>query len=115
MKILLIFLSLLLHSTFISGANTLADPTKPASHKMLKGGDSASKASNKTLIVSAIMVSSHAKQAIINGKMFQEGQSVLGFQIVSIGNNQVKLTNSDGTKTLFVNNNNIKKDAQNGF
>jgi hypothetical protein len=35
--------------------------------------------------------------------------------VILISENHVVLDGSDGKKTLYVNNNNIKKDANNGF
>ena len=67
------------------------------------------------LKLSAIINNNQNKQAIINGVSFAEGQKVQGYMVVLISKNHVLLDGSDGKKTLFVNNNNIKKDTNNGF
>ena len=67
-----------------------------------------------TLTLTAIINNNKIKQAIINGKSFAEGQQVQGYRVIFISQNHVVLTGSDGKQTLFVNNNNIKKDANNG-
>lgn len=70
---------------------------------------------NMALSLSAIFITANAKQAVINGKSYSEGQVVLAYKIVSISPNKVELSGPEGKQSLFINNNNIKKDADNGF
>jgi MSHA biogenesis protein MshK len=97
-------------------AITLQDPTKPSLHKkMLNTGQNPSLSASKALKLTAIINNNQFKQAIINGRSFAEGQQVQGYKVILISQNHVVLHGSDGQQTLFVNNNNIKKDANNGF
>jgi hypothetical protein len=94
-------------------ADTVQDPTKPTGTRSVNS--SSKTLSSSKLILNAVMINPQSKQAIINGKGYVKGQSVLGFKVLSIDRNQVVLIGSSGKKTLFVNNNNIKKDVNNGF
>lgn len=97
-------------------ADTLQDPTKPSPNKSLyTAGKDSGILTPTTLKLTAIINSNQNKQAIINGKSVVEGQQVQGYQVILISENHVELNGSDGKQTLFVNNNNIKKDANNGF
>ena len=97
-------------------AITLQDPTKPSLHKqMLNTGQDPSLLTSKALKLTAIINNNQIKQAIINGRSFEEGQQVQGYKVILISQNHVVLHGADGQQTLFVNNNNIKKDANNGF
>lgn len=110
-RLLLILFSFALASV---QADTLKDPTKPTPSKVSSLGDGASEMS-KTLKLTAIIHSSRSSQAIINGQSFVEGQQVLGFKVTLISKNHVVVDSSEGKQTLYVNNNNIKKDANDGF
>lgn len=97
-------------------ANTLIDPTRPSPHKSMLNTDKNSKdMTSPGLTLSAIINNNHSRQAIINGISFAEGQQIQGYKVVLISQNHVLLDGSDGKKTLFVNNNNIRKDANDGF
>lgn len=97
-------------------AKTLQDPTKPSPRKSVANSDQSSKSTAKTgLKLTAIINHNQNKQAIINGRSFVEGQQVQGYELVSISQNHVVLNGSDGEQMLYVNNNNIRKDANNGF
>ena len=97
-------------------ANTLTDPTKPSPNKsMFNTGQNPEVMTKMGLKLTAIINNSQNRQAIINGKSFAVGQQVQGYKVVLISQNHVELHGSDGKQTLFVNNNNIKKDANNGF
>jgi MSHA biogenesis protein MshK len=97
-------------------ANTLQDPTRPSLSKSTSDfGDDPKNLVTEALKLTAIIHNNQNKQAIINGRSFTEGQQVQGFKVVLISQNYVVLNGSDGKQTLYVNNNNIKKDANNGF
>lgn len=97
-------------------AETLRDPTQPSSNKpMLESAQDSETLSEMALKLTAIIHNKDYKQAIINGRSFAEGQRVLGYKVVLISQNHVELVGSDGKQILYVNNNNIKKDANNGF
>ena len=97
-------------------AAPLKDPTQPSSSKsVLDSGQDPITKSTLPLKLTAIIHNKQYKQAIINGRSFAEGQQVLGYRVVLISQNHVELDGSDGKQTLYVNNNNIKKDANNGF
>ena len=110
-------LFILLFFSFASAqANTLQDPTKPSPNKsMFNAGEDPSTMTPMPLKLTAIINNSQNKQAIINGKSFAEGQQVLGYKVILISENHVILEDSDDQQTLYVNNNNIKKDTNNGF
>lgn len=93
-------------------ANTLQDPTKPSSSNT---GHDTNTLKSMALKLTAIINNSQNKQAIINGQSFLEGQQVQGYKVITISQNYVLLDGADGKQTLYVNNNNIKKDANNGF
>ena len=97
-------------------ANTLQDPTKPSQNKpIFNTGQSSSVLAHSALKLTAIINSNEYKQAIINGKSVAEGQQVQGYRVILISQNHVILDGLEGKQTLFVNNNNIKKDTNNGF
>ncbi len=97
-------------------AETLTDPTKPNPDKLIfNTNQDSTTAMTTALKLTAIIHNNQNKQAIINGISFAEGQQVQGYKVILISMNHVVLDGSDGEKTLFVNNNNIKKDANNGF
>jgi MSHA biogenesis protein MshK len=110
-------LILLLCFCFVSvQAKTLPDPTKPSPNKsMFNAGQDPSNMTKMALKLTAIINNNENKQAIINGISFVEGQQVQGYKVIFISQNHVLLDGSDGQQTLYVNNNNIKKDANNGF
>ena len=96
-------------------ANTLQDPTRPSQNKpIFNTGQSSSVLAHSALKLTAIINSNEYKQAIINGRSVAEGQQVQGYKVIFISQNHVVLNSSDGKQSLFVNNNNIKKDANNG-
>ncbi|MGK0380841.1 MAG: MSHA biogenesis protein MshK [Flavobacteriales bacterium] len=98
-------------------ANTLQDPTRPSQNKpIFNTGQSSSVLAHSALKLTAIINSNEYKQAIINGRSVAEGQQVQGYRVILISQNHVILDGLEGKQTLFVNNNNnIKKDANNGF
>ena len=95
-------------------ANTLKDPTQPKS-ALLGNGQDPNAMAKMALKLTAIIDNSKTKHAIINGKSFAQGQQVQGYKIIVISQNHVILDGSNGKQTLYVNNNNIKKDTNNGF
>jgi len=108
---------LLLYFCFVGvQANTLQDPTKPSPTKsVLNAGQDPSSLAPQALKLTAIINNDQNKQAIINGQSFSQGQQVQGYKVIFISKNHVLLDGSDGQQTLYVNNNNIKKDTNNGF
>jgi len=109
-------LLILFFSVATAQANTLQDPTKPSPNKSIfNAGQDSSTMIPMALKLTAIINNSQNKQAIINGESFSEGQQVQDFKVIFISQNHVLLQGSDGQQTLYVNNNNIKKDTNNGF
>ena len=97
-------------------ANTLQDPTKPSVNKLMSSNGSSKNAkSPSALQLTAIINNNQHKLAIINGQSFEEGQQVQGYSVVFISQNHVILNGLEGKQTLYVNNNNVKKDTNNGF
>jgi MSHA biogenesis protein MshK len=97
-------------------ADILTDPTKPSLNKsMFNPGKDSKTIITMALKLTAIINNKQNKQAIINGISFAEGQQVQGYKVILIGENHVELDGTNGKQTLFVNNNNIKKDTHNGF
>ncbi|WP_340676969.1 hypothetical protein [Paraglaciecola sp.] len=92
-------------------ADTLVDPTRPQN----LGKTMISEEQNNKMSLSAIFITANTKQAVINGNSYAEGQAVLAYKIVSISPNEVELIGPQGKQLLFINNDNIKKDADNGF
>ena len=81
----------------------------------LHGSMSLAGVKNMALKLTAIINSHQTKQAIINGMSFEQGQKVQGYKVILITKSHVVLDGSDGTQTLFINNNDIKKDIEHGF
>jgi MSHA biogenesis protein MshK len=97
-------------------ADTLTDPTKPNPNtSTFNTGNDPKAVMTMALKLTAIINNNQTKQAIINGRSFAEGQQIQGYKVVLISENYVILDGSNGKQTLYVNNNNIKKDANNGF
>ena len=97
-------------------ASTLKDPTKPSSSKpAINTGQGQNILTPLALKLTAIINNNQNKQAIINGESFTQGQQVQNYTLILISQNHVILKGSDGQQMLFVNNNNIKKDINNGF
>lgn len=92
------------------GAQGLTDPTRP--QNVSKQMD---EPQQNALSLTAIFISGNGKHAIINGKSYREGQVISGFEVLLISSNKVELSGPEGKQSLFVNNNNFKKDAHNGF
>ena len=70
----------------------------------------------KPLKLSATFINGQNKHAIINGISYKEGQSMHGFELITIAKNMITVKNIDGQKTFYVTNNfNIKKDTTNDF
>ena len=113
MKLLLLSLCF---SLFSAQADTLKDPTKPSPNKqMLNTGQDPTALTTTALKLTAIINNNQNRQAIINGRSFAQGQTVQGYKLLLIGQNHVVLHAPEGKQTLYVNNNNIKKDTNNGF
>ena len=94
----------------------LQDPTKPSVNKLMSNADTGKGAlAPSALQLTAIINNNHHKMAIINGKSFVEGQEVQGYSVVLISQNHVILNGLEGKQTLYVNNNNVKKDTNNGY
>lgn len=97
-------------------ANTLQDPTKPKPSSSLSNSDKGPKNPMQVALkLTAIIDNNQFKQAIINGRSVVEGQLVQGYKVVLISQGHVVLDGSKGKQMLYVNNNNIKKDTNNGF
>jgi MSHA biogenesis protein MshK len=96
-------------------AETLTDPTKPNPNKSIFNAKKDPKGVMTELTLTAVINNNQTKQAIINGRSFAEGQQIQGYKVILITKNHVVLNGTDGKKTLFVNNNNVKKDTNNGF
>lgn len=69
----------------------LVDPTKPPDLSQ-EGG----------LVLSAIMISSNHKLAVINGKILHEGDVINGLKIVNIAPNSVDLASPQEKITLLL-------------
>ncbi|MFT5840876.1 MAG: MSHA biogenesis protein MshK [Flavobacteriales bacterium] len=97
-------------------ASTLKDPTKPSPSKpVVSTGKGQNILAPLGLKLTAIINNNQNKQAIINGKSFTQGQRVQNYTLILISQNHVTLNGSDGQQMLFVNDNNIRKDINNGF
>jgi hypothetical protein len=111
------FLFLILFST-LSVSQVLVDPTRPSPGNKtisIPGQDPGSNGA-KPLHVSATFINGQSRYAIINGNSYKEGQSMHGFELISIAKNMITVKNADGQQTFFVTNSfNIKKDITNDF
>lgn len=92
-------------------ADAQVDPTRPVyDSKKMQDREQISE-----LQLSAVFISSNGKHAVINGKSYSEGESLLAYKVASISPNQVELVGPQGKQLLFIHNNNVKKEAENGF
>lgn len=110
-------LFLILFSALCVG-QVLVDPTRPAYSNNMIGMSGQDSDSNgpKPLKLSATFINGQNKHAIINGISYEEGQSMHGFELISIAKNMITVKNTDGQKTFYVTNSfNIKKDTTNDF
>jgi len=97
-------------------ASALKDPTQPNPSKpRFNSGQGQNLLAPLALKLTAIINNNQNKQAIINGKSFTRGQQIHDYTLILISQNHVVLENSNGQQMLFVNDNNIKKDTNNGF
>lgn len=90
-RILLLFFILLMS---LAVHAELQDPTRPADPEMVKGGN----VGLPTL--TAIMISSDRRTAVINGQVVKVGDEVAGMTIISIEPNSVQLEGTQGKITL---------------
>ena len=110
-------LFLILFST-LSVGQMIVDPTRPANSSSTAAmpGEDAGSNGAAPLKLSATFITGQNKHAIINGISYQEGQSIRGFELISIAKNMITVKNTDGQKTFYVTNSfNIKKDTTNDF
>jgi MSHA biogenesis protein MshK len=94
-------------------AKTLVDPTRPSAYAAQKKG--AVQNVKPEFVLNAVFINDKNKYAVINGQNYQEGQDVLGKRLILVTQNHVVLDAKTGKKTLFLNNDSIKKDINNGF
>ena len=105
------FMLLLLIATVPCFVHAQVDPTRPQHYsKKMQDGDQV-----REFVLSAVFISANSKHAVINGKSYSEGESVLAYKVTSIKPNQVELVGPQGKQLLYINNNNVKKEADNGF
>ena len=110
-------LFLTIFSTLCVG-QVLVDPTRPAlsSGNIALPGQGSDSNGAKPLQLSATFINGQNKHAIINGISYKEGQSMHGFELLSIAKNKITVKNTEGQKMFFVTNSfNIKKDTTNDF
>jgi len=83
----------------------LRDPTQPESASLV-----ATQPYQPGL--SAVIVSTDRRLAVIDGKIVREGQMVNGNTIISIQENHVKLHGANGDTTLFLTNQKVIQNEQ---
>jgi hypothetical protein len=108
----------LVFCNFVAAQQILVDPTRPYLNKHATVMDDVNSATlrGSNLRLTAIFSHKERRHAVINGKLYSVGQTILGHTLLSIDGNKVILQNSEGKQEFLVNNNiNIKKDIANGF
>lgn len=108
---------LLMFCAATTAEQELVDPTRPyvSKHATVIQNEGLNLVDDTQVMVTAIFISDRNKHAIINGKNYSEGQVVLGNKIISIEQDRVVLSDDDGSKELFINSHNVKKDVTNDF
>ena len=89
----------LVASVAVAQAQTLRDPTRPP-------GTSAIKAvpgfATGGLVLQSILISPERKAAVISGKLVTPGESVEGYMLVAIAENEAVLKNGDKVRRLHL-------------
>lgn len=97
-----LFLNLSLLIALVSplavSAFAIQDPTRPSNH--IKKNDAIEKASVVKQELTAIFFKDGKGSAIINGKLYRQGDNFSGSKIVTIKTNSVLLKNLDGYHRL---------------
>ncbi|MGS2721200.1 hypothetical protein [Paraglaciecola aestuariivivens] len=116
MKYVIMGLTLLFGSASLEAQEAI-DPTKPDLTSLVKNdkNNQLSMQKNQQLKLTAIINSEQQILAIINGKSVVQGQQIDGYEVLSISQNHVIIDGLEGKQTLYVNNNNVKKDTTNGY
>lgn len=80
-----------------AGAETLRDPTRPPGKSAVKGGPAPVPGG---LVLQSILNSPERKAAVINGKLVGPGESVDGFMLVGIAEDEAVLKNGADVRRL---------------
>jgi hypothetical protein len=87
----MVLITIILSLVPVLGVAELNDPTKPPDVAASSLG---------TLVLSAVIISPENKLAVINGKIFHEGDTVNGMKVISIEANSVDLASPQEKLTL---------------
>lgn len=87
----------LLASAVPAGAEQLRDPTRPPGKSAVKGGPAPVPGG---LVLQSILNSPERKAAVINGKLVGPGESVDGFMLVGIAEDEAVLKNGADVRRL---------------
>lgn len=92
-----IFINFILSFSLFAHSETLVDPTAPLNFQAKKVAKTYRAALPK---LQSIVVKTGEKQAIINNKAYQKGQSVNGYRVTHIDTDKVLLKYQNKTYTL---------------
>ena len=88
--------AVLLASVTAGWAEALRDPTRPPGRAAVKGAPAASGG----FVLQSILNSAERKAAVINGKVVNPGESVDGFMLVGVAEDEAVLKNGSDVRRL---------------
>ena len=83
----------------VAQAQTLRDPTRPPGTSAIKAGAGVATGG---LVLQSILISPERKAAVISGKLVTPGESVEGYMLVAIAENEAVLKNGDKVRRLHL-------------
>ena len=92
-------LAMLMTGVAAAHSQTLRDPTRPPGASSIKGGPGVALDS---LVLQSILISPERKVAVISGKLVTPGESVEGYMLVAIAENEAVLKNGDKVRRLHL-------------
>ena len=93
-------LLLFIFSINCNAKQIVKDPTRPGVVLIKSEQTMAKKAAKRKQLLSAIFIKQGKRQAIINDKLYQQGDYFSGKKIISIKSNKVVLQNANGVSHL---------------
>lgn len=90
-------LAILMGGVATAQAQTMRDPTRPPGASALRAAPGAAPGG---LVLQSILISPERKAAVISGKVVGPGESVDGYMLVAIAEDEAVLKNGDNVKRL---------------
>lgn len=90
-------IALLVSGAVCANAQALRDPTRPPGMSAFKAAPGAATGG---LVLQSILISPERKAAVISGKVMGPGESINGYMLVAIAENEAVLKNGDKVQRL---------------